>query len=219
MKKLPKFPLIMTVAAFVCFILAFAFLMLFTILPPYMEAMALLIPAVVLGGIALLVYLQVLPERAGDILTALLSVLFVFSSIFYTLFLGVFADLEGTKDIGYYEKLYHRLEDRPGMENFPEVVPESTGEILFFWNPQFLQGAERFQITFTPDARTYEQYQKTLPAVSRWYGVCDAWTGYGSGNADGTMYVFFWDEEYNHPEISYAVLHPDGSVTFSYTRG
>jgi len=218
MKKLPKFPLIMTVAAFVCFLLAFVFLLLFTILPPYREAMALLIPAVVLGVITLLIYLQILPERAGDILTALLSVLFVFSSIFYTLFLGVFADLEGTKDIGYYEKLYQRLEDRPGMENFPEVVPESTSEILFSWNPQFLQGAEYFVIRFTPDPETYEQYIETLPAKSQWYGPQDEAPVSFNGE-DGILYVFFWNHKHNHPEISCAVLHPDGSVTFSYTRG
>ena len=218
MKRIPQFPMIMTIAALVCFLLALVFLMLFTIFPPYARAMYLLIPAAVLGLITMLVYLQILSEQAGNILTVLLSVLFIFTSIFYTLFLGIFADLEGTKDIRHYERLYHRLKDRPGMENFPEGVPESEGEIFFSWNPQFLQGAENFIIRFTPDSEMYELYMESLPAQSQWNGPRDEAPVSFHGE-DGILYLFFWNNKHNHAEISCAVLHPDGSVTFSYTRG
>ena len=219
MKQIPKFPLIMTIAAFVCFLLAYGFLIICTILPPHRGTMALLVPTAVLGLITLLGYHRILTEGAADVLTSILSILFILAAIPYTLTIGVLADLEGTKDIRYYERLYDRLEDRPGVGNFPEEVPDSVGEILFHWNPQVLQGSERFKITFTPDAQTYEQYRDARPEKSVWYGPWKEWCGYGRRDAEGTVYVFFWDEEYNHPEISYAVLHPDGSVTFSYTRG
>lgn len=218
MKKIPEFPLIMTVAAFICFLSAFMFLIVCTILPPYGKAMLLPVPAVVLGGITLLAYHGVLSANAADVLTAILSVLFILVSIFYTLFLGIFADLEGTKDMRHYERLYHRLEDRPGVENFPEEVPESAGEILFSWNPQFLQGSENFVIQFTPSPETYVQYRETFPAISQWYGPRDEAPVYSQGE-DGILYLFFWNHKHNHPEISCAVLYPDGSVTFTYERG
>lgn len=223
MKKIPVFPLLMTLAAIGCFCLVYAVMLTEMLFPPYVRGIFLFLPAVILGWITWQTHRGRIQASVADDITLCLSAFFIITGFIYSMYLFSL-DLSGTEDIRHYERIYEKMKDRPGVVNFPAILPDSQTEIDFHYSPQALQGHEVFTVTFTPDAEILDDYWQKFERVCIWSGTeaeylfSYRWAS-GYGKEENDLYLFVWNGNTNHGERCFARIEPCGTLTFEYTRG
>lgn len=221
MKRKAVFPFVMGSLALVCF-LAVVLLMSSSVQPLWGRVMALLLPSIILYAVAFLSARGKLDSRKTTILTAALTVVLLFASIFYTVLLSVWTATTVTTDVRYYSRAYEQIDDEDGVEGiFPAAIPLDATDVSFRYNPQFLQGGEVFEVSFIVTDGTLSQWEKRLEKSAEWIGSNEEWhrlNNWGFHDADSTRYHLYWDGGSNHGEMSYVLIDPSANrITFHYT--
>lgn len=218
--KYARFPLTMTILAFLCF-LFIVFFMSTAVQPLWGRIYVLLIPALVLGGISLLALKGMVDFRKTAVLTVFLSVIFLLASICYTVLLSLWTATTVTTDVKYYSRAYAQIEDGNGVKSvFPQAVPTDAKDISFHYNPTFLQGGEVFQLSYIVTEEKVSEWTALLEGAAEWIGSNEEWhrtNNWDFYDTDSIRYHLYWDGNVNHGEMCYVLIVPSNCrITFCY---
>ncbi len=221
MKHKPAlYPILMSICAFVCF-LGVVFLMADTVQPLWGRTMLLLLPAVILCAVGLFALKGKLNKKTTVILTTILTIVLLLASMFYFFLLTIWTATTETTDIRYYSRAYDQIEDEDSVENvFPRRIPDDAENIDFSYRPQFLQGGEVFELSYTTTEEKLTEWKTVLTREAEWIGSNKEWheaNHWGFHDEDSVRYHLDWDGGYNHGEWSYVLIDEDANrITFFY---
>ena len=216
------YPMIVSLIAFVCFAVV---LVLFasTVQPLWGRLLLLIVPALVLGVVAWLAAKGKLGKSATAIWTTVLTVVLLLLSAFYVVMLYAWTATTTTTDVRYYSRAYHQIDDRDGVEDvFPASVPADAEEVSFIYHPQFLQGGEVFELSYTTTDEKLTQWKRMLREEAEWIGTNKEWekdNGWFCDEDDGVLYQLSWDGGFYHGEICYVLINEEtGCIKFYYSH-
>ena len=184
--------------------------------------MVLLLPSIILYSVAFLSAKGKLDSKKTMIRTSLLTIVLLLVSIFYVFLLSIWTATTETTDIRYYSRAYAQIEDEDGVEGvFPAAIPPDTTDVSFHYNPQFLQGGEVFEVSYTIADDVRSEWETLLEKKAEWIGSNEDWhrlNNWGFHDADSTRYHLYWDGGFNHGEMCYVLIEPSTNrITFHYS--
>ena len=216
--KYALFPVVMAGLAFLCF-LFLAFNMAYTVQPLWSKTMVLIAPSMILSVVAVFALKGKLDRRKTEFVTLVLSIILVILSFVYTIFLSVLTATTVTTDVTFYPRAYEQIDDEDGVEGiFPNRVPEDAEDIAFRYNPQFLQGSEWFELSYTTTEEMLSDWSEFLKDKTEWVGSNGEWLAnhWGAGSEDPIRYQLYW-EDGNHGETAYVLIDAaQNRITFFY---
>ncbi len=183
--------------------------------------MLLILPALLLGMIAFCAAKGKLGASATNIWTTVLVVVLFLASVFYVFILSVWTATTTTTDIKYYSRAYAQINKEAGVkEVFPKSIPVDTDDIAFTYFPQFLQGGEVFELSYTTTDEKLTEWTTLLKSESEWIGSNQTWhteNNWSFNGIDTMRYQLDWDGGFNHGEICYVLIDEEtGRITFYY---
>lgn len=122
--------------------------------PYYFASLVFAVPFVCFGIITFFTVTEKLKIVASSAITGILIFVLGFAIVFMSIELATTV----TTDIGKYErvlKLTH-YPNNPLTKYFPGKIPSNTKNIVFSYNPAFLQGGENFDLKFEMDSEFNE---------------------------------------------------------------
>ena len=220
--KHARYPMIVSLIAFLCFAVVFV-LFASTVQPLWGRMLLLIVPALVLGVVALLAAKGKLGKSATIVWTTVLTVVLLLLSAFYMVVLSVWTATTTTTDVRYYSRAYRQIDDQDGVEDvFPVSVPADAEDVSFLYHPQFLQGGEVFELSYTATGEKLTQWKQLLAEEAEWIGTGEEWerdNGWSCDEDDGVLYQLSWDGGFNHGEICYVLINEDtGRIKFYYSH-
>ena len=88
--------------------------------------------------------------------------------------------------------------------------------------PQFLQGGEVFELSYTTTEEKLTEWKTVLTREAEWIGSNKEWhetNHWGFHGEDSVRYHFDWDSGYNHGEMCYVLIDEDTNrITFYYSE-
>lgn len=171
-EKIPVFPAIMTVLAFICFAAVYFIFTFFPVTPQYLKALVFAVPFAVLFTVTLCAYFGRLSGKAANILTGVLSPVFIIGSALLFIMLYFFACTDTVQDAAMYERVLARSSvDDCCSGLLPRHIPDNAEDVFFYYTPQFLQGGECFMLSFKTDDATLDFYEEKLAENAIWSGT------------------------------------------------
>lgn len=215
------FPLVMGTLAFVCF-LAITLFMSSSVQPLWGRMMALLLPALVLYIVAFASWKGKINAGKTVLLTSVLTVVLLLLSVFYVFLLSIWTATTVTTDVRYYSRAFSEIANEEGVNGvFMNEIPDDAKEVVFRYNPQFLQGGEVFALSYTTSDEKIAEWENKLEQKASWIGSNEEWcrlNNWSSHDEDATRYQLYWDGGSNHGEMSYVLVEPSiNRITFCYT--
>jgi len=176
---------------------------------------------VILGSVGLLSLNGKLSMNKTVILTTILTIVLLLASMFYFFLLTIWTATTETTDIRYYSRAYDQIENEDGVEDvFPTRIPDDAENIDFSYTPQFLQGGEVFELSYTTTEEKLTEWKTVLTKEAEWIGSNKEWheaNHWGFHDEDSVRYHLDWDGGYNHGEWSYVLIDEDANrITFFY---
>jgi len=220
--KYACYPIAMSICAFCCFVAVFA-LFSRAVQPLWGRMMLLILPALLLGMIAFCAAKGKLGVSATIAWTTVLAVVLFLASVFYVSILSVWTATTTTTDIQYYSRAYAQIDKEDGVkEVFPKSIPADADDITFTYFPQFLQGGEVFELSYTTTNEKLTEWTALLKSKSEWIGSNREWhsaNNWSFNGVDTMRYQLDWKGDSNHGEICY-VLIDEGTkrITFYYSE-
>lgn len=170
--KNAPFSSIMTIISFMLFIEVYWLLTVKSIKPYYFEGLIFAVPFVCFGIITLFTLRGKLKLISSSIITGALIYLLGFVSIFALVFISVDAATTSTTHLDKYERAL-KMRGYPKnslIKNFPDKIPDSAKNIVFNYNPAFLQGGENFDLKFEADSDSIKRYTNEFSQKAKWMG-------------------------------------------------
>lgn len=219
--KYALYPIIMSFCSLICFIVVLLFFAT-AVQPLWGKIMLLILPALILGVVAFCAVKGKLGVVATIVWTTTLSIVFLFISLFYIVFLSMETATTITTDIRYYSRAYAQIDElKEVREVFPKSIPTDAKNIEFSYMPQFLQGGEVFELSYTTTDDKLSEWSTLLEGNSEWVGSNQQWhneNDWSSDCVDATRYQLYWDGGFNHGEICYALISEElNQITFYYS--
>jgi len=220
--KYARYPMIMSVCALFCFI-AIVILFAGVVQPLWGRMMLLLLPALILGVVAFFAAKGKLSVSAATIWTTILSIVLFLASAFYVSLLFIWTATTTTTDIQYYTRAYAQIDEEYAVEEiFPKTVSENAKDIVFTYTPQFLQGGEVFELSYTTTNEEITEWIALLKKEAEWVGSNRQWhseNGWSFDGIEATRYQLDWDGGFNHGKMCYVLIHEIlGRITFYYSH-
>ena len=219
--KYAMFPFVMSGLALLCF-LFLAFDMASAVQPLWGETMVLILPSLILALLGFFAYQGKLSLRTTQTLTVALSSILVIASFVYTIFLSVLTATTVTTDVTFYPRAYAQIDEEDGVTGiFPTTIPADAENIAFRYNPQFLQGSEWFELSYTTTVEVLSDWDSLLRHRAEWVGSYAEWRenhdGGGFQHEDALLYQLYWEDE-THGEMAYANHGETAFVLIDLTR-
>lgn len=210
----------MSICALFCFIVV---LLVFSgaVQPLWGRIMFLILPALFLGIVAICAANGKLGVRATNIWTTALAIVLFLASVFYVFILSVWTATTTTTDVKYYSRAYAQVKEEDGVkEVFPQSIPADAHDIAFTYFPQFLQGSEVFELSYTTTDDKLAEWMTLLKSESEWIGSNREWhteNNWNFNGMDAMRYQLNWDGGFNHGEICYVLVYEQTRrITFYY---
>lgn len=216
------YPFIMGSLALICFFIVLLF-MATSVQPLWGRILVLILPATILYTIALLSAKGKVNRKMTTVLTTTLSIVLLLASVFYTVLLSVWTSTTVTTDVRYYPRAYAQIDDEDGVEGiFPARIPNDVKDIEFQYTPQFLQGGEVFELSYTVSDEVLSEWERLLERKAEWIGSNKEWhqiNNWAFHGMDAIRYQLDWDGGTNHGEMSYVLIEPETNrLTFYYSE-
>lgn len=224
-KKAP-FPSIMTIISFVLFIGIYLFMTMTSIDPHYFAGLMFAVPFVCFGIITFFTVIGKFKIVASSVITGSLIFILGFEMLFSFVFMVFKAATTITTDISKYERVLKLTgyPNNPLIKYFPDKIPENAKDIVFSYNPAFLQGGENFDLKFKTDPDSIKNYIDEFSKRAKWirkpsdneaekngiyFGAFNIF-GYDVLPEDFTIYLVdskpYKPNDWNHGELSLAAI-------------
>lgn len=222
------FPAIMTAAAFLCFLVAAMLLTEILIRPSWELLVLFLLPALILLALTVLTRKGVVAPMMGNVLTAVLSVLFLMVCSVGLIFLYFRALAQPLTDITLYEPLLkrHGYPEDALISQFPAEIPEEAKNAEFYYTPQVLQGAGEHRLSFSLSDEAAQSLMADWEQDAIWQGPLSKLSssplrGFGAEyrvqqyvSKDAEVWVFlaapYHPDSWNHGKLALAARSADG---------
>ena len=212
----------MSACALFCFI---AVIIVFAgaVQPLWGRMMLLILPAVILGGVAFFAVKGKLGVSATTVWTTILSIVLLLASVFYISLLFLWTATTTTTDIQYYIRAYGQIDEEDAVEEvFSKTIPGDAKDISFTYTPQFLQGGELFELSYATTNEKLTEWTILLKKKAEWIGSNHQWHSENNRSFDGvdaTRYQLDWDGGFNHGKMCYVLIDEKiGRITFHYSH-
>ena len=220
-RKYALYPIIMSACALLCFIAVFI-VFAGVVQPLWGRMMLLILPALILGAVSFFAAKGNLGVSATIIWTTILSIVLFLASVFYVCLLGIWTATTATTDTQYYTRAYAQIDEVDAVADiFPETIPADAKDIVFTYTPQFLQGGEIFELSYTTRNEKITEWSSLLNGEAEWIGSNRQWHSENNWSFDGveaTRYLLDWDGGFNHGEMCYVLIDEAmGRITFYYS--
>jgi hypothetical protein len=169
-KKAP-FPATLTLISFVLFVILYYFLTVKEIQPYYLKGLIFAIPFICFGITTFFSATGKLNIVTSTAITIMLICVLSFGMLAAAVFIAVSEETTIT-DIGKYERVL-KLTGYPKRQisrHFPYEIPSSAKNIVFSYNPPFLQGGENFNLKFETDTASIKDYIDKFSQKAKWIG-------------------------------------------------
>ncbi len=166
------FPAIMTIISFFAFVRIYFVLITTSVEPKYLEGLIFLVPFACFGIMTFLGAKERYKIASSPVSTCLVIIILGFFMLFALIVISFDTATTETKDAGKYQRVL-QLSDYPDNELikcFPSEIPNNAKDIVFQYNPAFLQGGEVFLLKFATDIESIENYSKEFSLNSKWVG-------------------------------------------------
>lgn len=190
--KNAPFSSIMTLISFMLFIGVYWLLTVKSIEPYYFEGLIFAVPFVCFGIITLFTVRGKLKLISSSIITGILVFLLGFAAIFALVFISVDAATNSTTDLDKYERVL-KMRGYPKnslIKYFPDKIPDNAKNIVFNYNPAFLQGGENFDLKFNASSDSIKRYTNEFSQKAKWTGKADDSEAEGNGIFIGAFNTF-----------------------------
>lgn len=224
-RKAP-FSAFITIISFILFVGVYWILTMTTINPYYSVGLIFAIPFVLFGIITYLTAKGILGSVASTIITVILIVTLGFILFVSFIFISIDAATTVTTDIGKYNRVLKMkgYPDNLWIKYFPEKIPDNANDVLFSYNPAFIQGGERLALKFETDPVFINHYINELSDKVKWKGKSEdseaakngifsstfSLLGYSSLPEDFTIYLImskpYQPNNWNHGEFSLVAI-------------
>lgn len=212
------FPITMAGLAFLCF-LFIAFCISTCVQPLWGKTMVLTLPSLILAVVAILAVKGRLDRRMTEFMTIVLSIILAIASSAYMVLLIIWTAMTVTTDLEYYERAYDVVNDRLDVEGiFPEKIPTDAENVTFHYSPQFLQGGEMLELSYTTTNEVLRDWEILLREQSEWVGSNEEWRRkhWGYGDMEAVRYQLYL-EDGNHGETAFVLINPvSNRITFCF---
>ncbi|MDL2220513.1 hypothetical protein LJC55_02480 [Eubacteriales bacterium OttesenSCG-928-N14] len=171
-RKKPSLSTIMAVVFFALFVAIYYMITAKSPVPYYLYGLLFAIPCIVF---ALITYLKAKEKINPDFsfrLTVWLIPIFFYGMCFGVVICSVSLATVQVQDVSQYRHVM-RASGYPNDEHisfFPPEIPEDATDVVFHYNPAFLQGGEFFLIKFKTNEQDIMAYQKQFSAQAQCYG-------------------------------------------------
>ena len=169
-KKAP-FPAMMTLISFVLFVVLYYFLTVKEIQPYYLKGLIFAIPSICFGITTFFSARGKLHIVTSTAITIMLICVLSFGMFFAAVIIA-FTEETTVTDIRKYERVL-RLTGYPEnsvSRHFPYEIPRGAKNIVFSYNPPFLQGGENFNLKFETDTVSIKDYIDKFSQKAKWIG-------------------------------------------------
>ena len=190
-KKAP-FPAIMTIISFVLFIGVYLLTTVKSIEPYYFESLIFTVPFLCFGTITFLSVTKRLKVVASSVITSILIVVLGVAALVALTFMSIQTATTITSDIGKYERVLKQtgFPNNELTKYFPSKIPDNAKNIVFRYNPAFLQGGENFDLKFETDSDSIMNYIEDFSKNSKWIGKSKDSEAEKNGIFSGMFNVF-----------------------------
>lgn len=215
------FPFTMAALALLCF-LFFALCMATYVQPLWSETMILVLPSLILSAVAVSAWKGKLDRRMTEFVTLVLSIILVVVSFIYAIVVSIRTTTTTTQNVKYYPRAYQHIEYGEGVAGvFPEEIPADAEDIAFEYFPGFLQGGERFELSYTTTEDVLSRWKDLLEDKAQWSGSTEEWSRttnlWRVDGEEAVIYQLYWDGGHNHGELAYVLIDPTCSrITFYF---
>ena len=221
---------IMTIIFFVAFIGIYLLLTIRSVEPHYIMGLLFVMLTFFLGTITYLTVKEELTKIASSVITVLLAVIFSTVMFFGVLFISIDAATTSTTDIDRYERVL-RLTGYPEgflTKHFPDEIPADARDIVFHYNPAFLQGGEEIRLQYKTNQELINDYVSIFSTNSKWVGKpgdSEAGrqgiiTGVIDLSEDFTIYLIdsepYKPDNWNHGKLSLVAISEESSTIIFY---
>lgn len=213
-------PVAVAALALLCFLFV-AFCMAAYVQPLWGKTAVLLLPSLILGFVGFLAFRGKLNADKTMIVTAILSVVLLVTSFFYTIYLSILSATTVTTDVKFYSRAYQQIEHEDYLKGiFPEEIPADAEDVSFCYHPSFLQGGEVFELSYVTTGGVLSEWTEFLSGEAEWVGSNEEWhrtNNWGFDGEEAVRYQLYWDGGYNHGELAYVLIDCDENrITFYY---
>lgn len=190
--KRAPFPAIMTIVSFVLFIVVYWFATSTSIDPYYFEGLIFAVPFVCFGITTFFTVTEKLKIVASSVITSILIFILSFAMLVAFVFMSFDAATTVTTNIGKYERVLKltNYPNNPLTKYFPDKIPRNTKNIVFSYNPAFLQGGENFDLKFETDSDSIKKYIDEFSQKAKWMGKSSDSEVGKNGIYSSTFYSF-----------------------------
>ena len=224
-KKAP-FPAIMAILSFILFLGLYWLLTFGSIKPYYIIGLIFALPFLTYATIAFYTSKGKIGKVSSAIITMTLIIVFVIATFMGLVFIAFDEAANTTTDIGKYEKAL-RITGYPDnhlTEHFPDKIPDNAQDLVFSYNPAFLQGGESLGLRFSIDQYTISKYLEEFSQAAKKIGkIPDRFTmvdgiyssdfeilGYTVLPEDFTIFIIvskpYESNDWNHGETSIVAI-------------
>ena len=220
--KYALYPLIVSICALFCFIAVLVFYS-GTVQPLWGRMIPLILPALLLGIVAFGAIKGKLDVSGTIMWTTVLSSLLFLASVVYLFILLMGTATTTTTDTKYYKRAYAQIDGVDKVkEVFPKSIPADANDITFTYFPQFLQGGEVFELSYTTTDEKLAEWKTFLEEEAEWIGSNQEWhieNDWDFSGMDTMRYQLAWDGGFNHGEICYVLMDEEmRRITFYYSK-
>lgn len=162
----------MTLISFVLFIGIYFLATVKSIEPYYFEGLLFAVPFVCFGIITFFTVTEKLKMVASSVITYILVFVFGITMPFVFIFVAFHSATTFTTNIGQYERVLKLTDypENPLINHFPNEIPDDAEDIVYRYNPAFLQGCEKFTLKFKTDVEATSNYTEEFSRKSKWIG-------------------------------------------------
>ena len=230
----------MTIISFVLFIVIYLLAALGTVEPYYFKNMIFAVPLICFGIITFFTAKGKLKIAVSSIITVILIITLFFLMSFSFTFLIFKTATTVTTDTGKYKRVL-KVTDYPNSsltKHFPDKIPDNAKNIVFRYNPAFLQGGENFELKFETDSYSIKNYINKFSKNAKWIGKSNdskaeengifsgifgnLGLGYGNLPEDYTIYLIdskpYRPGDWNHGKLSLAAISKQKNEIIFYAE-
>lgn len=190
--------------------------------PYYFPGLGFLLPFICYGIIYKLEARKLIGKNTSHAISFIMALVLSILMLFLFLILSIHASTSEYNNPTLYERIL-KVNGYPknnNLEHFPAAIPDGAKNILFHYNPAFLQGGEIFSLRFEGDAADLAAYEKeilksgkTLVPTANIYEISQgmfSYAGYYNLPEDFTIYVFISKPyklgDWNHGMVSLCAI-------------
>ncbi len=195
-------PAIFTLLSALFFLFFFYLVTAYAVEPYYFEGLGFLLPFICYGILHKVTARKLIKKTTSNAISFVMALILSIPMVFLFLILAVHSATTEYNNPKFYERIL-KVNGYPQnykIEHFPSTIPEDAKNILFHYNPAFLQGGEIFSLRFKAGSTDLAAYEKeflksciTLDSAAsdnNFFENMFSYIGYDILPEDFTIYVF-----------------------------